>query len=99
MLLLIQLHNQFLTSIDQINRQNYGVRIFPNPSNGLVAISLDALKDQPAIAEIYNVNGEIIQTKRFKGNIMIDLASIPKGIYVVRLVIDNEVLTRKLCLE
>ncbi|MCK9616682.1 MAG: putative Ig domain-containing protein [Lentimicrobiaceae bacterium] len=86
-----------LTAINQIEKQ--GARIFPNPTSGLINISLDTLSDKTTIVEISNLKGQVILTNTFKNNIRIDLADKPKGIYITKLFIDNETIIGKICIE
>ncbi len=86
-----------LTAINQIEKQ--GIRIFPNPTNGLINISLDALLDKTTIVEISNLEGQVILTNTFKNNISIDFTDKPKGIYIIKLFIDNKTIISKVCIE
>jgi len=85
------------TSINKIKEQD--VRIFPNPTSGLINISLDALSDKPVIVEISKLDGGIILTNSFKNDTSIDLAAKPKGIYVIKLFVDGEIIISKICIE
>jgi hypothetical protein len=83
------------TSADQGNGQNDGVRIFPNPTNGLVNICLDAFPGNPSTVEIINTEGKVILTKSLEYRTSIDLSGNPAGMYILRLVSDNKVVVRK----
>ena len=83
------------TSTDQINGQREGIRIFPNPTNGIINISLDAFTGKTAVVELYNPAGKIILTKKFKKDTILDLTANPKGLYIIKLLIDDEVILRK----
>jgi len=85
------------TDINQIKKQ--GFRIFPNPTSGLINISSDAFSDKLAIIEISNIEGKVILKNSFKNDISIDLTSRPNGIYVMKLILDSEIITNKICLE
>ena len=76
-----------------------GVKIFPNPTDGLINISMAQATGMPVIVEISNLEGKIILKRTFKNELRLDLNSKPKGIYVIRLISANETLTRKFCLE
>jgi hypothetical protein len=82
-----------ITGIDQIREQN--IRIFPNPTNGLINISLVKPSHKKAVIEICNGAGKIIQTNEFYTAVMIDLTAKPKGLYIIRLCIDNEIITSR----
>ncbi len=87
------------TSIDQINEQREGVRIFPNPTSGLINVSLDAFSGNTAIIEISNLMGEILLKDTFKNSITINLSDKPKGMYILKFQIDNEIIIRKVYLK
>jgi len=86
-------------SIDQINRQGEGVRIFPNPTIGLINISLDAFSGKKVMVEIRNPEGKVIQIKSFENKISIDLTGRPMGIYIIKLFNDHEMIARKVVLS
>jgi Putative Ig domain/Secretion system C-terminal sorting domain len=87
------------TSIDQINEQSEGVRIFPNPTSGLINVSLDAFSGKTASIEISNLIGEILLKNTFKNGITINLSDKPKGMYILKFQIDNEIIIRKVYLK
>jgi hypothetical protein len=86
-------------SIGQINGQGESVTIFPNPSNGLINISSDLSGKKMAMVEIINLEGKVVMQDAFKNKMLIDLTSNPKGIYVIRIIACNEIITSKICLE
>ncbi len=86
-------------SIDQINGQDKNIRIFPNPTGGLFKISLEAKSPKTAIVEIINPEGKTLLRNIFNKNIVIDLADRPKGMYFVKLIIDDKIRLRKICVE
>tara|TARA_R110002096_G_scaffold65512_3_gene159493 strand:- start:5183 stop:8770 length:3588 start_codon:yes stop_codon:yes gene_type:complete len=66
------------------NRMTDNVKIYPNPSNGLIQIEMDQLPNKDFI--VYDLNGRVI--KRFKAtsrNFNVDLSSLNKGIYFITL--------------
>jgi hypothetical protein len=75
------------------------VMIFPNPTSGLLNISLNALTDKTAVVEIKNLVGGVILKNTFKKDTVINLANGPKGMYFVKLIIDNKIIMRKICVE
>jgi hypothetical protein len=85
------------TYINKIKRQD--VRFFPNPTCGLINISSDIFSDKLALVEISNIEGKVILIDFFKNDKSIDLTSCPRGIYVMKLIFENEVITSKICLE
>lgn len=58
--------------------------LYPNPARGFVRCNKEVLS-----AEVYNVLGKKILTQTINNN-SIDITSLPKGIYAVRLIIAND---------
>jgi hypothetical protein len=86
-------------SINQINGKREGVMIFPNPTSGLINISFDVFSGKSAIAEIRNPEGKIILIKSFENKMSIDLTGNPRGIYIIKLLNDHEMIVRKVVLN
>lgn len=86
------------TSVYQINGQNDGVRIYPNPTHGMVNICLDSFSS-PATVEICNSQGRIIRTNTFKKVTSIDMTPDPKGIYIFKLFIENGIVAKQICIQ
>jgi len=75
------------------------VRIFPNPTNSLINISVKQSTGSLAKLEIRNLEGKLILKESFKKETCIDLAKVPKGIYMLMILYGNEKIIRKFCLE
>jgi hypothetical protein len=93
----------FKIKVEELNELNQldgtSFRIFPNPSNGLINISSNELSGKTVILEISNLEGKVIFKDTIVNNISIDISSRPKGIYVIKLIVDNEIITSNICLE
>lgn len=87
------------TSTEQINVQNNGVRIFPNPANGSVNIYSEVLAGKSATIEIISPDGKVILMKPFENNMTIDLTGRPVGIYILKLFNGHEMIVRKFVLS
>ncbi len=85
------------SAIDQTEEQV--IRIFPNPTNGLLNISVNSLPDETVFAVINDLQGKVIQTKTFKKSIRIDMTDHAKGIYILKLLHDNQITVRKICIQ
>ncbi len=86
------------TSTDQVNGQNEGIRIFPNPTTGKINISLGAFAGKPANVEIRNQEGKIMLIKSFENKTGIDLTGKPGGMYILKLFNDRKMFFRKVIL-
>ncbi|MCX6285889.1 MAG: putative Ig domain-containing protein [Bacteroidetes bacterium] len=85
------------TAIDQMEGQT--VRIFPNPTSGLINLTLKSTAVNTAIAEVYNLQGKVIKTGTFNKCIRMDMTGNPKGIYILKLLIDDEISVSKICIQ
>lgn len=69
-------------SVNDIKKNEFN--IYPNPTKGLVNIKGDS---KIKSAEITNTVGQILSTK--SGNQQVDLTSYPKGVYFVKINLEN----------
>jgi hypothetical protein len=86
-------------SIEQINGQRESVMIFPNPTSGLINISLDSFSGKKAMVEIRNPEEKVVLIKSFENKMIIDLTGKPMGIYILKLFNDHEMIVRKVVLN
>ena len=78
-----------------VNSAIDAVCIYPNPTTGKVFVS----GADNAQVKVYNTTGEIVASFSDLSLIMIDLSELPKGIYIMNIVIDdNTVLNKKISL-
>lgn len=73
---------------------NSSVKIFPNPTNGELTIQLE--ESSTGIFELLDMNGSLLQTTVYssENELFINL-DVKPGMYVVRLISGDEVITRK----
>jgi hypothetical protein len=57
------------------------------------------MSNETADAEISNLEGEIILKTKVENNSTLDLSDARKGIYLIKLIIDDDILIKKVCLE
>lgn len=55
------------------------VKCYPNPSSGLVSV-FNTLNEESTI-KAFNINGQEVAVKQFKGNSSLDLTAQPSGVY------------------
>jgi len=76
------------------NKQS--VSISPNPSHGFFSVAGDDINS----VEIFNFAGQVIyETKTKSKKQIINLTEIPKGIYFIKVITENENITKKLFIE
>jgi ligand-binding sensor domain-containing protein len=79
-------------------KDNKNIQIYPNPSNGKVNISLSNNAISPERIDVIDIYGKIIiQENNFNNSLtdVLDLSSLPKGIYILDFIFDKELSLRK----
>ncbi|MEX1189518.1 MAG: MbnP family protein [Bacteroidia bacterium] len=73
----------FSTGIGQLNKQNL-IRVYPNPSNGLINVNLNEGFYDDVLLSIYSIDGRLINEviANSQKNIMLNIES--RGIYFVK---------------
>lgn len=71
------------------------LQIGPNPTNNLLNLSISRVNDTKVNYILFNVNGQKLfqkQVQQFPGTVMypIDLSSMPKGVYILRVLCNDE---------
>jgi hypothetical protein len=59
-----------------------GVSVFPNPTNGVINVRTTNSGNHQV--EVVNVLGELVSSTSFAGNTTLDLSTMAKGVYTVR---------------
>ena len=86
----------FITGVDESSTNN-GVRLFPNPNNGIFSLEVNA---SDATVNVMNTQGQVILTKNIlNNNAKIDLSNNAKGIYFVTVTSENGVSTHKVSVQ
>lgn len=77
---------------------NLDLQIYPNPSSGKVNI----LSNKNVLVEIININGQKLVSKSFLNSpniTTVDLTGTSKGIYLLKLTIDKEIIIKKIIIK
>ena len=70
------------------------MKLYPNPTNGVLNIETNF---QSYRLELINSNGKLSKIEQFENsNGSIDLNDLPKGLYIIRIIKDNEVFIHKI---
>lgn len=76
--------NPLVDQVEEISTS--GIKVFPNPGNGLVNIILESTEDfEPVRIDVYNYTGRcIIQEKAFnEERAVLDISGNPSGLYLI----------------
>jgi len=85
-------------SVNEINENNF--TIYPNPNNGIFNINSTKNLDKVEI-KIYNCNGKIIKNfqQNLNKNTKINLENYPKGIYLIKIITENNIFAEKIIIQ
>jgi PKD repeat protein len=84
--------------------QLYQMILYPNPSDGNVTISFEVNKGQGAQVSVFNLLGEEVLEQDLgtvNGQVIsqVDLTAMPKGVYLLRLVIGDDSMTKQVVVK
>jgi len=88
--------------INQTKLQAASVGVYPNPFNEKTTITLNLSKEQNVIVSVFDIHGRFITELLHKNlsegnhNIVWNAANTASGVYMVRIVVGNTVLNKKL---
>ncbi|MDA3910283.1 MAG: T9SS type A sorting domain-containing protein, partial [Bacteroidales bacterium] len=72
------------------------INIYPNPMDGVFTIQGENIQ----LIEVLNINGQTIKQLSIDNKLFtIDLSNQPKGIYLIKIVIDKGIINKKIVLE
>jgi len=82
-----------------IQNVDYGnlISVFPNPSKGIINISVNKNSASPDSYELYSLDGRLIERGSF--TTMIDCSMRSPGIYLLKLIAENFVITKRVAIE
>ncbi|MBI5218218.1 MAG: immunoglobulin domain-containing protein [Bacteroidia bacterium] len=95
--------NILLSGVDNLNSENY-LKLYPNPGNGLTCLEIKNENREDLLFEIVDLNGKIIYQKNFDKNKTeiketINLTSLSKGVYFVKVKNNENCFVRKLIIQ
>jgi len=87
-----------LTGLNEVHQSGYDINVFPNPASTKVNVSFKQTSQEVCTIQVYNLQQQkVLQYE--KGNnqesIVLDCTQLPNGIYVLKAVQNNAVITKK----
>lgn len=78
------------------NTQESDLKMYPNPTSGLFTIGLENIPE--ATVQVINISGQIIYSNSFKNQPegKIDIQNQPAGVYIVKIMSKQQVITKKI---
>ncbi len=84
-------------------QQEPGLKVYPNPAKDLCYVSLANMQNKSFSVELWSLDGKQVYNKSFQEHdnnlIELQVSSLEKGIYIIRLVADDSVLLSKILIE
>lgn len=84
-----------ITTINEKNKLQEQISVYPNPSHGIFNIALPTVQDEVQVT-IYNLSGQQLEYLIIKDKGVIDLSKQPNGIYFVKVIHQQQVITKKI---
>jgi hypothetical protein len=79
------------------------VEVFPNPSTGLFYLDIDGSR-QPIQMKVYNMDGQLVTDRPLKqmvrpGAHILDIRHYAKGVYLIQIILKDEMIQKRIVLE
>ena len=85
------------TSIDNAGSLDKALAVYPNPSNGVFTVALNAEKSEGMKISVYNTVGKLVKTvSADTGKANVDLTGYAPGVYMVKVSANSYTVTRKI---
>ena len=93
--------------METIDEKELGIesfKVYPNPNDGYFTIEIESYKAEDIVLEIVNISGQVIQTQHVesligKRVIDVNLSELSKGLYFVKLIVNNEIISRRVIVQ
>lgn len=90
-----------ITSIDEVEIEDFDIQIFPNPTPDYVNISINSTKKQNShiVLQLFDMNGRLLKEmnkNKLEQSIRINLQSFERANYFLKIIINNQTKTYKI---
>lgn len=86
------------TDVAEYNTPTNRLQVFPNPSTGQFTVQLDGTEEFEV--QVYNNMGQLLFAKTARADkLSINLSNYKDGLYVLKVITNNQILTRKILLS
>jgi plastocyanin len=88
------------TSVGVPDNNALSFRIFPNPANDLIRISLDNMSLEKIRISLIDLTGKTVIDQFYPGNneVSLQVGNLPRGYYFLRIIAKDEAITRRVIL-
>lgn len=81
--------------ISEVTDNEEEMMVYPNPTSGIFKISMTKdFEEESSHYELYDVNGVMIMRNRLKKETDIDIGGLPSGVYLLKIVSGDDVISR-----
>ncbi|NOQ73005.1 MAG: T9SS type A sorting domain-containing protein [Crocinitomix sp.] len=96
----------FAVGLDEEEKANYNIEVYPNPNNGEFNLTLDNFIGDDILLEVYNEVGAIVYTESITDMTadgymqrQLNLQNLSEGVYMIRVVSDNRAVTKRIVIQ
>jgi hypothetical protein len=85
---------------EEIAASNEKIRIFPNPTRGLLTVAISGYSTQEGEIRLFSPEGQTLKSLKIVAeSTQLDLSAFPKGIYLLYVQLDGECVSQKIIKE
>ena len=92
-----------ITSSTIADKERNILRVYPNPTSGILNIDLELAEKENVKVMVFNALGQqitqIIESDVVTGNYKINMSDLSKGIYQIKVVVNDETMSKKVLLK
>lgn len=72
------------------------IKIYPNPADDFISIQFTEQVNHPVEVTFFNLSGRLLRETLIDSKInQVDISNLPAGIYLIKVIIDQEIITQK----
>jgi hypothetical protein len=88
------------TAVPSITKSNELINLFPNPATNYFTLNIDNVQLLPITFQLYDMQGRLQLTGK-TGNTQteINVATLPRGLYVLKIITNQQIETKKIVLQ
>ncbi len=79
------------------------IQLYPNPANRLVTLAFDEIDAREAEIHLFDMRGKLVvsypSADVSSGSLELDLNNLPEGVFLVRIMIENQVVVKRLVIQ
>ena len=92
-----QFAGKYVESCDGIRPPDLQCAVYPNPASETISVAVDG--DQWMEASLFDLQGRVVVKERFRSTVTMDVRSLVRGTYLLRIVSPEGMSTKKILLQ